>query len=60
MRTINVLSQVEKGRIILPERQIFLKFQYECPRVPVCTVTRRNGVKVILVKFPWTEERFTF
>jgi hypothetical protein len=53
------LSRVEDGRIVLPVKQIFLKFQCECPRVPICTVTRRDDVKVILVKFPWTEERFT-
>ena len=59
MRKINVLSQVEDGRMVLPVKQIFLKSQCECPRVPICTVTRRDDVKVILVKFRWTEERFT-
>lgn len=53
------LSRVEDGRIVLPVERIFLKSQCECPRVPICTVTRRDDVKVILVKFPWTGERST-
>jgi hypothetical protein len=54
------LSQVEDGMIVLPVKQIFLKSQYECPRVPICTVKRRDDMKAILVKFRWTKERFTF